>query len=267
MPCASPRAIPNWPPLPGEAVPVAADVRDEAAVTAAVEGAEAVVNAVGLYVERGGDTFQAVHVEGAGRVARQAARVRARLVHLSGIGADASSRSRYVRARAQGEAAVREAYPKATILRPSVLFGPGDAFFNTFARMARAAPVLPLFGAGDTRLQPVFVDDVAEAVARALGGHDAAGRIYELGGPKTYSYRELLQLVLDREGKRRPFLPLPFAAWHAMATAASLLPGPPLTRDQVFLMEQDNLVAPDALGFADLGIAPTPVEEVLPGYL
>ncbi len=253
---------------PGEVVPVAADVRDEAAVAAAVAGAEAVVNAVGLYVERGGDTFRAVHVEGAGRVARQAARAGvSRLVHISGIGADPGSRSRYVRARAAGEAAVRVAFAEATVLRPSVLFGPGDAFFNTFAKMARAMPVLPLFGAGETRLQPVFVDDVAEAVVRALSGRDAKGRTYELGGPSTYSYRDLLLLVLDRMGRRRPFLPLPFAAWHALAGASSLLPGPPLTRDQVILMEQDNVAAPDALGFADLGIAPTPVEEVLPRYL
>lgn len=252
---------------PGEAVPVVADVRDEAAVAAAIDGAEAVVNAVGLYVERGGDTFRAVHVEAAGRVARQAAHAGARLVHISGIGADPGSRSGYVRARAAGEAAVRDAFAEATILRPSVLFGPGDAFFNTFAKLARAAPVLPLFGAGDTKLQPVFVDDVAEAVVRALACRDAEGRTYELGGPGTYSYRELLRFVLERVGRQRAFLPLPFAAWHVLAAAASLFPGPPLTRDQVILMEQDNVVAPDALGFADLGIAPTPVEEVLPRYL
>lgn len=255
-------------PGPGAVLPALADVRDEAAVAAAVTGADAVINSVGLYLEQGGATFQAVHVEGAGRVARAAAAAGvSRLVHISGIGAAARSPSAYVRARAAGEAAVRAAFEGAAILRPSVLFGPGDAFFNMLAGLARASPVLPLFGRGDTRLQPVYVDDVAEAAVRALSGDAALGRTFELGGPKAYSYRDLLTLMLAQIGRRRYLLPLPFALWHGLARVAGGLPRPPLTRDQVILMEQDNVVDPDAHGFADLGIEPTAVEAVLPSYL
>ncbi len=255
-------------PGPGEVVPLRADVRDEAAVAAAVAGAGAVINAVGLYLEQGGATFQAVHVEGAGRVARAAAAAGVpRLVHISGIGAEPRSPSAYVRARAAGEAAVRAAFGGATILRPSVLFGPGDAFFNTLAGLARTSPVLPLFGRGQTRLQPVYVGDVAEAVARALTDATAPGRTFELGGPETYSYRELLIVTLVQINRRRLLLPLPFPLWHGLARVAALLSSPPLTRDQVILMEQDNVVSPDAYGFAELGIEARPVEEILPSYV
>lgn len=198
-------------PGPGAVLPTCADVRDEAAVATAVAGADAVINAVGLYLEHGAATFQAVHVEGAGRIARAAAAAGVpRLVHISGIGADALSPSAYVRARAAGEATVRAAFADATILRPSVLFGPGDTFFNTLAGLARVSPVLPLFGRGATRLQPVYVGDVAQAAVRALADAEAPGRTYELGGPKTYSYRDLLALVLARTGRRRLLLPLPY---------------------------------------------------------
>ncbi len=255
-------------PGPGEILPLRADVRDEAAVVAAVSGAGAVINAVGLYLEQGGATFQAVHVEGAERIARAAAAAGVpRLVHISGIGAEARSPSAYVRARAAGETAVRAAFEGATILRPSVLFGPGDAFFNTLAGLARASPVLPLFGRGDTRLQPVYVGDVAEAAARALTDATAPGRTFELGGPKTYSYRELLTLTLAQIDRRRLLLPLPFPLWHGLARVAVLLPSPPLTRDQVILMEQNNVVSPGAHGFAALGIEPTAAEAVLPSYV
>lgn len=247
---------------------VEADIRDEAAVTRAVEGAGAVVNAVGLYVERGDETFEAVHVAGARRLARACVEGGiSRLVLISGIGADPRSDSAYVRARAGGEAAVREVLPAATILRPSVLFGPGDTFFNTFARIARTSPVFPLFGDGRTRVQPVYVEDVAEAVLRALTDPAAPGRTYELGGPKAYAYRDLIELVMARVGRRRTLLPLPFPLWSALAALAGLLPNPPLTRDQIALVRRDNLADPALPGLAVLGIEPTPVEAVLPGYL
>ncbi|MDH3472685.1 MAG: complex I NDUFA9 subunit family protein [Rhodospirillales bacterium] len=253
---------------PGRVSALRADVRDETSVAAALAGADAVVNAVGLYVEGGGETFRAVHVEGAERVARLAARAGARaLVQISGIGADPGSRSAYVRARAEGEVRTLAAFPGATILRPSVLFGPDDAFLTLFARMARLLPLLPIFGRGATRLQPAHVDDVAEAVVRALEDPAAKGRVYELGGPRAYSYRELLSLVMAAAGRRRPLLPVPYTVWHLLARLAAVLPRPPLTRDQVILMEQDNVVGPDFPGFAELGIVPRSVEDSLPSCL
>lgn len=246
---------------------VDADIRDTAAVARALDGAVGAINAVGLYVERGDATFRAVHVEGARRVAEQAAAAGVEgLVHISGIGADIASDSAYVRARAEGEAAARAAFPTATILRPSVLFGPGDDFLNTLMRLARALPVLALFGDGGTRLQPAFVEDVARAAAIAVDDPAAAGRTYELGGPTVYRYRDLLDLVARHVGRRRWLLPMPFVVWEAMARAAAVLPNPPLTRDQIALIRRDNIAAPDLPGFADLGITPTAIETVLPGY-
>lgn len=252
----------------GQIVPVAADVRDEAAVAAAVHGAEDVVNVTSLYVERGRATFAAVHEKGAETVARAAARAGvARLVQFSGIGADPHSPSRYARSRARGERLVRAAFPSATILRPSVVFGPDDKFFNTFAAIAQLSPALPLFGGGKTRLQPVYVGDVAEAARRATHDVAAPGQTYELGGPRVYAFRELLALLLDEIGRRRLLVPVPFAIAEIQAAFLSLLPSPPLTRDQVRLLKADNVVGPGALGLQDLGIAPTAVEVVLPTYL
>jgi NADH dehydrogenase len=245
---------------------VATDVRDPAAVARALEGASAAINAVGHYREQAGATFDAVHVAGARTVAGAAAAVGVeRLIHVSGIGADKASSSSYVRARAVGEAAVRATFAGATILRPSVLFGPGDAFIGALDALARVTPVLPLFGAGDTRLQPVFVGDVAAAAARALATPGSTGRLYELGGPRVYTYRELLKLLLARSGRRRLLLPVPFVLWRALAAAAELLPRPPVSEAQVTLMSRDNLVAPEARGLADLAITPTALESILPG--
>ncbi len=247
---------------------VAADVRDGASVAAALAGARRVVNAVGLYRERGGETFAAVHVEGAGRVAEAAARAGAEaLVHVSGIGVDPASPSAYVRARAAGETAVRAAFPAATILRPSVLFGPGDSFLNSLARTARLLPAFPLFGDGAMRLQPVFVDDLAAAVSRALESPEARGRTYELGGGRAYSYRALIELLMRETGTRRPLLPLPFGLWETAARLTAWLPSPPVTLDQLALVKQDNLPDPGLPGFGALGIAPTDVEEMLPRCL
>ena len=246
---------------------IQADVRDPDSVARALAGARGVVNAVGLYVARGGETFEAVHVTGAGNVAEQAAEAGVeRLVHISGIGVDSASESPYIRARADGEAAVREAFANATILRPSVVFAPDDNFINLFLRMARVLPILPLFGAGGTMLQPVFAGDVAAAAVRALDDPAAAGKTYELGGPTPYSYRNLLHLVTTLAGHRRPLLPVPFALWEIQARLAGILPNPPLTVDQVALMRHDNLASPDLPGLADLGVTPTSLEATLPEY-
>lgn len=239
------------------------DVRDEAGVAAALEGAEAAVNAVALYVEHGDERFGAVHVGGAERIARLARKARVTgLVHVSGIGAHVTSESAYVRARARGEAAVRAAFP-AVVLRPSVLVGAGDAFVSMMRAITRL-PVIPLFGNGRMKLQPVHVDDVAAAAVRALERPSAAGRVFELGGARTYSYREIVRSVLERTGRRgRVLLPVPFPAWKALAALASVLPQPPLTRDQVLLMQADNVVGDRAAGFAELDIEPRDLEHVL----
>ncbi len=246
---------------PGQLKAVEANVRDEEGVAAALEGAQAAVNAVSLYVEHGEVTFQEIHVEAAGRVARlgRAAGLD-RLVHVSGIGSRPDSPSPYVRSRAAGEAAVRKGFGSATLLRPSVLFGPGDAFLSTLVRLVRL-PVAPLFGRGETRLQPVFVDDVAAAAAGAL---DAAGGLYELGGPRVYSYRELVETVARAGGRRPLLLPVPFPLWSFGAQLFSVLPNPPLTSDQLALLKEDNVADEQAKGLAALGVDPTPVEDVLP---
>ena len=247
--------------------PVYADVRDESSVALAMDGSDAAVNAVGLYVEKGAESFEAVHELGALNVAYQSATLGVdRLVHISGIGADLDSESSYVRARAKGELLVGDVFARATILRPSVLFGPQDAFLNALAQIARRTPVLPLFGRGHSKLQPVYVGDVAEATLRALTHPDAPGKTYELGGPGIYSYRALVELVLSQANRRRLLLPLPFPVWHVLTMLASILPSPPLTRAQVTLMKRDNVVAKAALSLEDLGIEATALEEMLPNY-
>ena len=200
---------------------VIADVTDEVSVQAAVEGATAVANAVALYVERDGITFTAVHLDGARRVAEAARRQSARLLHLSGIGSDADATSPYVRARGRGENAVRAACNGATVFRPCVMIGAGDAFLTTLTGLVRRLPVFPLFGDGSTRLQPVFVGDVAEAAATALVGADQRPGIHELGGPAVRTYRELVELVMHHCGRRRVLLPVPFLVWDGLAAASS----------------------------------------------
>jgi NADH dehydrogenase len=251
----------------GQITTVHADVWDAGTVAPALEGAEAVVNTVGHYVERGAASFEAIHGQGARHVAEAAAAAGVRrLVHISGIGADPASDSPYVRARAAGERLVRAAFPAATILRPSVMFGPND-FLERLAGIARLMPVIPLFGSGQVRLQPVYAEDVAAAVVSALARPEAAGQLYELGGPRVYTYEALVRLVLDQTGRRRLLLPLPYAVWHALAVLTAPLPNRPISRDQVRLMQKDNVVSPGALGFADLGITPTALEAIAPGYL
>ena len=253
---------------PGQITALRVDVWDESTVAPALAGVAAAVNTVGHYIERGDASFEAIHGQGARNVAAAASAAGvARLVHISGIGADPASDSPYVRARAMGERLVREAFPAATILRPSVMFGPDHDFLNRLAGLARMLPALPLFGAGEVRLQPVFVDDVAAAVVKALAMPEAAGRLYELGGPSIYSYKALVQLVLEQTGRRRLLLPVPYFAWNALAAVVAPLPGRPISRDQVKLMQKDNVVSPGALTLADLGITPTALETVAPTYL
>ena len=247
----------------GDAVEqVQADVTDESSVIRAIRGSDATVNAVGLYIEKGAISFDAVHVLGAHAVAKQSVVATARLVHVSGIGVDADSASRYVRARAIGEQRVRDAASNAVILRPSVLFGPNDAFLRTLLSLIDYLPIVPLFGSGSTKLQPVHVEDVAEAAVKVLDDKNTQGKIYELGGPRTYTYRELLEILQKLKKRKRPLLPVPFWIWETIATMATLLPNPPLTRDQVILMRDDNIVSAGMNTLLDLGIAPRPLEEV-----
>ena len=252
----------------GQVTPVAANIRDDASVAAAVEGSDIVVNAVGVLFPHGRQTFDAVHREGAERIARAARDCGARrLVHLSAIGADRHGAASYARSKAAGEEAVREAFAGATIVRPSLVFGPEDDFFNRFAEMARFSMVLPLIGGGRTRFQPVYAGDVAAAVAAILRDPATAGRTFELGGPRSYTFKQLLELMLAEIGRRRLLLPVPFAIARMVAAMVELVPLPLLTRDQVTLLRSDNVPGGEQPGLADLGIAPTELEMVLPGYL
>ncbi len=251
----------------GQIVPLAAGVADESAVARAVAGAGLVVNLVGILFERRAGDFQRLQAEGAGRVARLAAAAGVgRLVHVSAIGADPASPSAYGRTKAEGEAAVRAAFPSATILRPSIVFGPEDAFFNRFAGLARMLPFMPVI-AGDTRFQPVYVGDVADAVIAAADRDDAPGRAYELAGPRSHTFRELLRYILEITGHRRPLVEIPLGLARIQARLGEFLPTPPLTRDQLLMLQRDNVPAADALGLADLGIQPKALEAVVPSYL
>ncbi len=252
----------------GQITPLRAPLQDEAAVREAVAGADAVINLVGLLYERGKQTFEAAHVEGAKRIAEASAAAGVRhMVQMSAIGADPAAEADYARSKAAGEAAVRAAFPGAVVVRPSIVFGPEDGFFNLFAMLARLSPVLPLVGGGKTRFQPVYVADVAEAMVRALGDPAAAGKTYELGGPQVYTFKELLELMLREIGRKRLLVPLPFWAASFEATFLELMPVPLLTRDQVRLLKRDNVVTEGALTLKDLGIEPTAVELILPTYL
>jgi len=252
----------------GQVTPVAANIRDARSVAAAVAGADAVVNLVGILYEGGRQKFAAVQAEGAARVAAAARDAGAtRFIQISAIGADAQSDSAYARSKAEGERGVATAFPGATILRPSIVFGPEDDFFNRFAKMAMISPALPLIGGGRTKFQPVYVGDVAAAVEKVLGDPATAGKTYELGGPRVYSFADLLRLMLSEIGRCRLLIPMPFALARLKATFLQLLPVPPLTVDQVRLLQRDNVVSPQALTLKDLGLPATAVEAVLPTYL
>jgi|SRR5579872_1112281 len=248
-----------------------ANVRVAPSVEAAARDADAVINLVGILFERGRQRFESVLAEGAENVARAAAAAGARLVHISAIGADESSPSDYARSKADGERRVVAADPQATIMRPSIVFGPEDEFFNRFAALARLSPVLPLPGGGHTRFQPVFAGDVAEAIALAVDGDAKAGVIYELGGPEVKTFKELMEFILATIERRRLLLPLPFELMKLQAMVLQFLPKPPLTPDQVELLKSDNVVSTAAheqgRTLEALGIVPNPVAAVVPDYL
>lgn len=244
------------------------DLASEQALAGALGGAAGVVNLIGILHETRHQRFDEVQGALPGRIAAAAARAGVeRMVQLSAIGADAGSASAYARSKADGERRAREALPGATIVRPSIVIGPEDDFFNRFAGMARLLPALPLIGGGETRFQPVYVGDLAEAIVAGLERQDAAGKTYELGGPRVYSFAELMRYMLDVLGRRRLLVPLSFGTAAFLARFLELLPEPPLTRDQVELLRADNVVAEGAQGFADLGIAPNPIELIVPEYL
>ncbi|HRK23686.1 MAG TPA: complex I NDUFA9 subunit family protein [Beijerinckiaceae bacterium] len=256
----------------GQVQAVQANVRNPASVAHAVAGADAVVNLVGILSESGRNTFGAVQAAGARTVAEAVAAAGVRsFVHMSALSANASSVSDYAASKAYGEQAALKAVPNAVIMRASVIFGPEDKFFNRFASIARMSPVIPLIGGGETRFQPVFVGDVAEAIAVALEGKAKPGMIYELGGPEVASFKTLMEYVLKETGRTRMPVKLPFWAARMQASVLQILPKAPLTVDQVNLLEYDSIVSPEAARegrtLAGLGISPTTYESVVPSYL
>jgi len=255
----------------GQVEPIQCNIRDDASVAAAVKGAEVVINCVGILYQAGAQKFDAVQAEGPARAAKAAKAAGAkRFVHISAIGADANSESEYQRTKAAGEAGVLEAFPGAVILRPSIIFGPEDQFFNRFAAMAKIAPVIPLVGA-DTRFQPVYVDDVAAAAEKAALGEAVAGKVYELGGPAAHSFRDLMKVMLKSIRRRKLLLSLPFSIARIQAFLMQLpaIVGVPplLTVDQVESLKVDNVVSEGAKTLKDLGIKPTAIEGVIDSYL
>jgi NADH dehydrogenase len=267
----------------GQITPVQANIRNEASVRAAVEGADAVVNLVGVLYESGKQRFDAVQATGPETIAKAARAAGCRrLVHVSALGAARLSPSRYARSKAAGEEAVRAAFPDAVILRPSVMFGPQDGFFNRFAAMSLLSPVLPVFGCpfprikdgaidiygtGGTRFQPVYVGDVADAVVKGIEDETTKGRIYELGGPRVYSFVEVMRMVMAETGRCRAIVPVPFWLGSILGFFGELLPVPPITRDQVTQLKTDNVVGGKLPTLRDLGIEPTAAEMIVPTYL
>jgi NADH dehydrogenase len=243
---------------------VQANIHDDQSVADALVGAYGVVNAVSLYVENGQETFHSVHVESAQRVAAQAHRVGVeRFVHVSGLGADPNSQSRYIRKRGEGELAVQAAFARALLVRPAVMFGPDDAFLTTILKLLRQFPIYPMFGHGLTKLQPAYVEDVAEAIGRVMQHAETSSTIFELGGPRVYSYKELLGAIARQAGLAPLLIPIPFAVWHALAWASEMFPSPLLTRNQVELMQTDTVSSPEMPGFIELGISPHSVDAIL----
>jgi len=240
---------------------IEANIHDERSVADAVAGAYGVVNAVSLYLEHGRETFHSVHVESAQRIAAQARLAGVeRLVHVCGIGSDTASSSFYIRKRGEGELVVRAAFANATIVRPAVMFGSDDAFLTTLLKLLGQLPIYPMFGRGLTKLQPAYVDDVAEAIVRTLKQADST---FEFGGPRVYSYEELIKVVASAASLKPRLIPIPFAAWHVLARFAKILPRPPITQNQVELMQIDTVASSELPGFKELRITPVAVEEIL----
>jgi NADH dehydrogenase len=247
---------------------IKADVHDEQSVVAALADAYGVVNAVSLYTEHGRETFHSVHVESAQRIAAQAQRAGVkRLVHVSGIGADPGSQSPYIRKRGEGERAVRAAFAEATVIRPAVMFGPDDAFLTTILKLLKRLPIYPMFGDGQMRLQPVYVEDVGQAIAGMLQRPQPSPNLFECAGPRVYSYEELLKNVARAAGVKPILLPVPFPAWQALAWISETLPSPPITRNQVELMQIDSTPSPGIPGLGELGISAHSIEDFLPEIL
>lgn len=247
---------------------VKVDLRDEGSIADALDGAYGAINTVSLYVEHGQETFHSVHVESAQRLAAQAHRAGVkRLIHVSGVGSDVTSPSLYIRKRGEGELAVRAVFSEATLVRPALMFGPDDAFLTTILKLLRQYPVYPMFGRGLTRLQPAYVDDMAEAITRALLRTETNAITYECAGPRIYTYEELLRTVAHAAGRRPMLIPVPFAAWHLAGWVAELFPRPPITRNQVELMQIDNIASMGMPGFSELGIPPQSVEQIMPTML
>ena len=255
----------------GQVNTVQANLRYPQSIAVAMRDADIAVNLVGILFQRGAQRFDAVQAAGAEAVALAAKSAGARLVHVSAIGADANSPSHYARSKAEGERRVLAAQPAAAIIRPSIVFGPEDDFFNRFAALARIAPALPLVGGGRTLFQPVFVGDVAEAIAKAVDGETKPGTTYELGGPEVRTFRELMEFVLATIGRRRLLVPVPFGVMKFQAAFAQFLPKPPITPDQVELLKNDNVVSPEARSegrtLEALGIIPETISAIVPSYL
>ncbi|MEE2746249.1 MAG: complex I NDUFA9 subunit family protein [Pseudomonadota bacterium] len=274
----------------GQVVPIAADIGDEKHIASAVKGADSVINLVGILHQSGGQNFQRIHVKGASSIASVVASEEVKnFVQVSAIGANSNSESVYARTKAAAEQSVMEHFAHTTIIRPSVIFGPEDNFFNMFARISRISPILPVlgcptipkmkffkggfpmainfFGNGGTRFQPVYVGDVADVVMMAITDPKLRGQTYELGGPKVYNFKELMELMLTIMGRKKLLVPMPFWYLHIFGFLLGLLPNPMLTTDQVKLLYYDNVVSNKAQGLDDLGISPTPLEIVLPNYL
>lgn len=258
---------------PGQISFVQSNLRFRNSVDAAVKGSDYVVNCVGILFEKGRNTFDSVQDFGARAVAEACRGAGAKLIHISAIGADAESESIYAASKGRAENAIREILADAIIMRPSVIFGPEDDFFNKFANMARFAPALPLIGGGKTEFQPVFVGDVAEAVARGVDGKLEAGKVYELGGPEILTFREILEMILEEIDRKRPLVSLPFGIASLIGSIASMVPfvDPPLTADQVELLKSDNVVSQEAanagLTLDGMGISPTLASAIIPAYL
>ncbi|MFT6071829.1 MAG: NADH dehydrogenase [Alphaproteobacteria bacterium] len=252
----------------GQVVPVQCNIRNFDSVSAAIDGADYVVNCVGILYETSKQTFEKTQYEGAKNIA-QACKAHniEKLVHISAIGANEKSKSTYAKTKAQAEVAILDLMPNSTILRPSIIFGAEDNFFNLFARLASLSPILPLVGGGSTLFQPVYVDDVAQAVTYSLENTQTNGKIYELGGVNQYSFKQLMEKMLFQIGKKRLLVPMPFLLAKFKAFFLQLLPKPLLTIDQVELLKYDNIVARDALTFKDLSIRPTDIDIILPTYL
>jgi len=253
----------------GQIVLVHGNLTKPSTLAGKLEGSHAVINLAGILFQSGNQTFTRVHAKGAAKIAQMAREAGVeRFVHVSALGIDKSqASSKYARSKLRGEQSILEVFPEATILRPSVVFGPEDNFFNQFATIASLSPALPLFGGGKTRFQPVYVGDVAKAIATCVRVPATAGHTYELGGPKIYSFRDILEYIMQCIGRQRMLVPIPFSVASLMGLLGEILPTPPLTRDQVRLLKYDNVVGPNSETFAHLGISPMAVEMVVPDYL